>query len=65
MEGAVLPVFWKQYGALSDGCSATPHRAINPKTGLVTSLTVDSFRQNTDFVFTKNVQFDYDWSLCL
>ena len=23
-KGAVLPVFWKQYEALSDGCSATP-----------------------------------------
>jgi hypothetical protein len=65
VEGAVLPVFWKKYGALSDGCFATPHSAINPKTDSVTSLTVDSFEQNTNFVFTKNVQLDYDWSLCL
>jgi hypothetical protein len=43
-----------------------PYSAINPKIGSVpTSLTVDSLRQITIFAFTKNVQFDYDWSLCL
>jgi hypothetical protein len=34
----------------------TPHSAINPKTGSVpTSITVDSFREITNFAFTKNV----------
>jgi hypothetical protein len=42
------------------------YSAINPKTGSVpTSLTDDSFRQITNFAFTKNVQFDYGWSLSL
>jgi hypothetical protein len=38
-KGAVLPVFWKQYGALSDRCSATPIQCHQSKTASVpTSL---------------------------